>query len=287
VKQQGPVRLDTMIRSLAMRLAKAGVEPAFTEARLIAELAGFERVAMLRAPETLIAEPVRLIMETALARRIGGEPIARQRGWTMFDGRRFGLSPATLEPRDDTLALVDLVTPIAASRPGLRILDIGTGTGIIALTLLARAPQAVAVATDISAQALETARANAQALGLAERFRAVEADLASGIAGPFDLVVSNPPYIASGVIAELEREVREHDPVAALDGGADGLAFYRRIAAASDGLLAAAGSVGVEIGHDQRDQVPALFAVHGFDETALRHDAAGRPRALLFARDRA
>lgn len=279
-----PQKLDVALRSVAVQLAKAKIEPAFTEARLIFELAGIDRMALLKAPEDLLSDSQMAIVSSALKQRLAGKPVARIRGWSQFDGRRFELSAETLEPRDDTLTLIDAVTEFVKQTPDCRILDVGTGTGIIALTLLARAPEATALATDISPGALKTAQRNAENLGLKSRFKAQQADMLEGIEVQFDLIVSNPPYISSVVVETLEREVREHDPVAALDGGQDGLDFYRQIAAGGAGLLKPNGRVAVEIGFDQRESVAGLFLEAGFRELAFHKDLGGRARALVFTK---
>jgi release factor glutamine methyltransferase len=279
---EAPLTIDQAVRAMAAKLAKAGIEPAFSEARLIAELAGFDRMNALSNPRENIDQDQWHIMQNALVKRLAGMPVSRQRGWVMFDGRRFALTPETLEPREDTLALIDAVTPFVRSRPNCRILDIGTGTGIIALTLLARCDQAVAVATDISAEAMRSAQHNAEHLNLGERFSGAIADLTTGVRGKFDLIISNPPYIESGLIASLDREVREHDPLAALDGGADGLLFYRRIALEAKPLLADGGQVAVEIGFDQQESVAQIFDTIGYRKISFHKDLGGRPRALVF-----
>jgi release factor glutamine methyltransferase len=279
-----PQKLDAAVRSVAARLAKAGIEPAFTEARLIFELAGFDRMALLKAPDLQLNSEQLAIIGAALAKRLAKMPVARIRGWVLFDGRRFELSSDTLEPRDDTLTLIDAVTEFVTATPDCQIMDIGTGTGIIALTLLAREPQANAIATDISVGALETATRNAKNLGLSERFLTKRADILKGIEGAFDLIISNPPYIAHADIQALEPEVREHDPLAALDGGADGLEFYRRIAMGAEQLLAPNGRVAVEIGFDQRESVAAIFIEAGFITLSFHRDLGGRARALVFTK---
>jgi release factor glutamine methyltransferase len=277
-----PQKLDAAVRSVAARLAKAGIEPAFTEARLIFELASFDRMALLKAPDEVLTIEQAAVISSALAKRLAGMPVSRIRGWSLFDGRRFELSPDTLEPRDDTLTLVDAVTDFVKQTPNCRILDIGTGTGIIALTLLARARDAKALATDISVGALEVAQRNAEHLELTNRFQTQQADMLDGLSGSFDLVISNPPYISRAEIDTLEREVREHDPVTALDGGADGMEFYRSLAAGAGALLAEDGLVAVEIGFDQRETVAAVFLESGFKELAFHKDLGGRPRVLVF-----
>ena len=278
-----PAKLDAAVRSVAARLAKAGIDPAFTEARLIFELAGFDRMALLKAPDEALTSEQTEIVVSALEKRLGGMPVARIRGWSWFDGRRFEISPDTLEPRDDTLALVDAVTEFVDATPGCRILDIGTGTGIIALTLLARVPNAVALATDISAGALEVAKRNAFSLELRERFQTQQTNMLDSIEGQFDLIISNPPYIASDIVKRLAREVREHDPLMALDGGADGLEFYRSISKDGGKLLASNGRVALEIGYDQRESVAAIFVGASFNEFSFHKDLGDRPRALVLS----
>jgi release factor glutamine methyltransferase len=271
-------------RRVAARLAQAGIEPALTEARLILELAGFDRMALIRDGGLELDATQAATVRDALAQRLAGRPVARIRARKAFAGAEFALTAATLEPRDDTETLIEAVDAFLKARPAARILDIGTGTGIIAVTLLRRHPAASAVMTDISAEALATATANAKALGVADRSEALCGDLFAGAAGPFDLIISNPPYIPTRDIGGLDREVREHDPIAALDGGPDGLEFYRRIAAGAGVLVASGGRVAVEIGHDQAAAVGMLFAENGYRLLSLQHDIGGRDRALVFAR---
>ena len=170
----------------------------------------------------------------------------------------------------------------AARRPmaQLRILDIGTGSGALLLALLSELPNAVGTATDISAAALDVARANAERSGLAGRCTFIACDIAAGVPGPFDLIVSNPPYVVHGEIASLAPEVRDYDPALALDGGADGLDAYRAIAAQARGLLAPGGKLIVELGAGQEAAVRALFTNAGLTAAAVLNDLAGIPRAL-------
>jgi release factor glutamine methyltransferase len=278
-----PQKLDAALRSVAARLSKAGIEPAFTEARLIFELAGFDRMDLLKAPDDALTTEQTAIVLSAMRQRLAGKPVARIRGWSLFDGRRFELSPDTLEPRDDTLTLVDAVTEFVRATPNCRILDIGTGTGIVALTLLARALDATALATDISVGALVVARRNALNLKLEKRFQSQKANMLRSIDGIFDLIISNPPYIESKAMKKLDREVRDHDPIVALHGGRDGLDFYRQIASDAASLLKTDGMVAVEIGYDQRKTAAAIFKDAGFIEVSYHEDLGGRPRALLFS----
>jgi release factor glutamine methyltransferase len=200
---------------------------------------------------------------------------------------RLELSEATLEPRADTEALVELVCDLVTSKgrrdDELAMLDLGTGTGAIALALLTVLKNAKASVTDVDQHALETAMKNARTHGLASRLIALAGSWFNPVEGRFDLIVSNPPYIPSAVVPALDIAVREHDPVIALDGGADGLDPYRAIAAGAAKHLAADGIVAVEIGFDQAGDVTAIFTASGFAFLELRKDMGGRNRALAFA----
>ncbi|MGU4174294.1 HemK/PrmC family methyltransferase, partial [Pseudomonas aeruginosa] len=160
----------------------------------------------------------------------------------------------------------------------------GTGTGAICLALLKECPEATGIGSDISADALETAARNAARNDLGARFEAIRSDWFEKISGRFDIIVSNPPYIRTDIVATLGQEVRIHDPMAALDGGQDGLAPYRLIAADAGRFLVENGIVGVEIGFDQRLDVSAIFASHGFSLLDAVKDYGGNDRVLTFRR---
>ncbi len=279
--------LAELLLSARRRLAEAGIEGAMFDARLLVEdLTGTTRTEAITDPGRVIDTDTLSAVDIALARRISGEPVHRILGYREFHGLRLGLSPETLEPRPDTETLVEAVLPLLAEigeRKGrCHVLDLGTGTGAIALALLAATPQARAVGVDISEDALTTAARNARDLGLSERFSAVRSDWFEAISGRFDVIVSNPPYISSAEIGTLQKEVRNFDPLRALDGGADGLDAYRTIAAESARHLEADGLVAVEIGSSQKADVTDIFLDAGFlMKTALR-DLAGNDRVLLF-----
>jgi release factor glutamine methyltransferase len=279
--------LAELLLSARRRLAEAGIEGAMFDARLLVEdLTGTTRTEVITDPGRVIDTDTLSAVDIALARRISGEPVHRILGYREFHGLRLGLSPETLEPRPDTETLVEAVLPLLAEigeRKGrCHVLDLGTGTGAIALALLAATPQARAVGVDISEDALTTAARNARDLGLSERFSAVRSDWFEAISGRFDVIVSNPPYISSAEIGTLQKEVRNFDPLRALDGGADGLDAYRTIAAESARHLEADGLVAVEIGSSQKADVTDIFLDAGFlMKTALR-DLAGNDRVLLF-----
>ncbi len=279
--------LAELLLSARRRLAEAGIEGAMFDARLLVEdLTGTTRTEAITDPDRVIDTDTLSAVDTALARRISGEPVHRILGYREFHGLRLGLSPETLEPRPDTETLVEAVLPLLAEigeRKGTcHVLDLGTGTGAIALALLAATPRARAVGVDVSVDALSTAARNARDLGLSERFSTVRSDWFEAISGRFDVIVSNPPYISSAEIETLQKEVRNFDPLRALDGGADGLDAYRTIAAESARHLEADGVVAVEIGSSQKAEVTDIFLGAGFlMKTALR-DLAGNDRVLLF-----
>jgi release factor glutamine methyltransferase len=219
-------------------------------------------------------------------RRVAGEPVARILGVREFWGLPIKLSPATLVPRPDTETVVEAALDFLREQPtgahDLRIADLGTGSGAILLALLHELPDASGIGTDISFEALRTARGNAEALGLLGRAGFVACDYAAALRGPFALIVSNPPYICSRAIAELAAEVRAHDPLRALDGGADGLDAYRRLIPEAAALLAPGGALVVEVGQGQSGDVAALMAASGLTiPYAPKPDLAGIPRAVL------
>lgn len=225
-------------------------------------------------------------IRAAVKRRAVREPVHRILGAREFFGLTLGLSPETLEPRPDTEILVERLIPfaerIAADKAVCRILDLGTGTGAICLALLQTVPQATGIGADISRDALSTALANAARNGLSDRFETLESSWFAAVSGRFDIIVSNPPYIRSSVMATLEPEVLNHDPAAALDGGADGLDAYRAIAAGVVAFLDAGGIVCLEIGYDQRQAVTTLFEASGFTLVDQAKDLGGNDRALIF-----
>jgi release factor glutamine methyltransferase len=195
------------------------------------------------------------------------------------------LAAATLVPRPDTETVVELALEVRRAMPDpdrpCRILDLGTGSGAILLALLSEWPRSYGIGTDLSEAALRIAAGNARQLGLAVRSAFVACDFATALAGPFDLIVSNPPYIRSADIAGLAPEVRDHDPQLALDGGADGLDAYRRLLRQVPGLMAAGGALVVELGQGQGADVEAMMTAAGLTLYGPpKTDLAGIPRAV-------
>ena len=281
--ERPPARLGEALKHARAVLAAAGLDDPGLEARLLVEhFAGTTRTDAVTDPGRELTDAMRDALGAALARRAGGMPVHRVIGHRDFHGVRLSLSPATLDPRPDTEAIVDLALELLARRPSPAILDLGTGSGAIALAVLAVRQDARAVGVDLSEEALATAVANAAANGVADRFEAVRSDWLAAVSGRYDAILSNPPYISTEIIDGLDREVREHDPRIALDGGADGLDAYRAIAADAAAHLTPGGVVIVEIGYDQAATVPPLFEAHGFMLAGRRNDLAGTVRGLAF-----
>ena len=280
--------LAQLIAAARRRLAAGDIDDPALEARMIVEhFTGTGRADAIGAPGRLVEAGAAAGIEDALERRLAGEPVHRIFGYRDFYGLRLRLSPQTLEPRPDTETLVDAMLPFLreiASREGrCRVLDLGTGTGAIALALASQIPQAVVTATDISEEALATAAINAADCGLADRLIPLHSDWFSAIGGKFHAIVSNPPYIPSEEIDGLQAEVRLHDPRQALDGGLDGLDPYRMIAKGAAAHLRDGGRIAVEIGHTQRQEVGQLFAKAGYQLIATHRDLAGSDRVMVFS----
>ncbi|MEF2552927.1 peptide chain release factor N(5)-glutamine methyltransferase [Aurantimonas sp. A2-1-M11] len=284
----GLTRGDTL-RAGARQLRAAGCDTPDLDSRLLlAEICGLRPGEIHSASGAIVPAADAERFAALLARRAAGEPVHRIIGRRAFYEHEFLLSPDTLEPRPDTEILVEearkAMAEIVARTGACRLADVGTGTGAIAVSLLALFDTATAFAIDISEGALETARRNAEAAGVADRMLALRANYLDGIGGPLDLVVSNPPYISHRDIAALAREVRDHDPWPALDGGPDGLDAYRALSAGARGILTPGAPAIVEIGEGQADDVTAIFAAEGFSRIAATRDLGDRIRVLSFRR---
>ncbi|OHV86319.1 peptide chain release factor N(5)-glutamine methyltransferase [Mesorhizobium sp. ORS 3428] len=284
-----PAALGPLLRAARLRLAAAGIGDPALDSRLIVEhFSATTRAQAIAAPDRAVDASALAAIDAALRRRAAGEPVHRILGYREFYGLRLSLSPDTLEPRPDTEILVDTVLPFVkatAERLGeCRILDLGTGTGAIALALLSAVPAARATGVDISPGAVATAMRNAEDLGLGGRFKALHSNWFEKVSGRYHLIAANPPYIPSRDIENLQDEVRDFDPHRALDGGMDGLIPYRIIAGEAEGFLEAQGQIAVEIGHTQQSEVTAIFAGAGYRLAEARRDLGGNDRVLVFVR---
>lgn len=264
------------------RLRDAGVESPSRDARLLlAHAVGVAHPSLLDRHAVLTDGQARQF-EELLARRVAREPVSRIKGVREFWGMEFVLSPDTLDPRPDTETLVEAVlAAFHEALPPRRILDLGTGSGCILCALLQEWPAATGVGVDRSPGAAQAAQRNAQALGFGDRARFVCGDWSSALAAPFDVVVSNPPYVASDEVGALDPEVRRFDPLAALDGGVDGLAAYRALARALPGMMPPGGLVALEVGQGQSNEVGALLGDAGLEIVGVRADLSGIERVIL------
>jgi len=277
--------VETARRALAKKLHAAGIDSAELDARLLMGAAlQLDLTGLITSISRRLATSETLALDGFARRRIAGEPVARILGWKEFWGLPLKLSASTLVPRPDTETVVEAALEnargLAPDRP-LRIADIGTGSGAILLALLHELPHAFGIGTDISPEALRTARSNAVNLKLSSRAAFVACDYAAALSDAFDLVVSNPPYVRSSDIAGLATEVRDHDPRPALDGGADGLAAYRALIPQAEALMRPGGALVVEAGHGQSSDIESLMTAAGLTvDCPPKPDLAGVPRAV-------
>ena len=280
-----PLTRGQLWRSARDRLASAGIETAALDARvLLAHCLGLDRTQLIASEAAPVDDADMAAYQALLARRLAREPVARIMGRQEFYGLYFGLNEATLIPRPETEMLVDFGIARLKGREGATILDLGTGTGCIVLSLLANVSGAKGVGVDLSARALEQARENAVALGLDGRFEALEGSWFAPVAGRrFDLIVANPPYIASETVKGLAPEVALYDPALALDGGQDGLEPYRVIAAGVADHLNPGSVLAIEIGFDQGNGVSRLLEDAGLSGVGVEKDLAGHDRMVVAA----
>jgi len=278
--------IEAARRALAARLKSAAIESAELDARILTGHAlGLDLTGLVSAAQRQFTPDESARLAQFACRRLAGEPVARILGEKEFWGLPLQLSSATLVPRPDTETVVELALELlragGALDRALRIADLGTGSGAILLALLSELPAAQGFGTDISQAALQTAGSNAERAGLSNRATFLACDYASGLTGPFDLIVSNPPYIRTADIDALATEVRDHDPPAALDGGADGLDAYRALIPQAAALLAPDAVLVVEAGEGQSAQIQALMTAAGLMAgNAPKADLAGIPRAV-------
>ena len=275
-------------REWARKFRACGIDSAELDARVLVGCAlGLDRAALAAADDRPVGRDQEAAMAALGERRLVHEPVARIVGWKEFWSLPLRVDASTLVPRPETETVVEAALAAVdaggrRTRP-LRIADLGTGSGAILLALLSELPNASGVGIDVSVAALSVARDNARRLGLA-RAQFLACDMVAALRGPFDIIVSNPPYIASHEIAALAPDVRKFDPRGALDGGPDGLKFYRSIAAATPVLLAKSGALIVELGAGQARAVAALFAAKGLVPSPPDPDLSGIPRALVAKR---
>lgn len=273
---------DALLLAATRRLAEAGIDGPRLDARvLLAAACGVAPGDLVLGRVTDLTSVQRGRFTRFLNRRLSGEPVGRILGVREFWSLPFRLGRETLEPRPDSETLVEACLDRLPDRAApWRLLDLGTGTGCLLLSLLHECPAATGLGVDIAAGALRVARSNARALGLKARSRFRQGDWLGGLTGEFDLILSNPPYIASAEVDTLSREVAGHDPRRALDGGPDGLAPYRILAAQAPARLRPGGWLVVEIGWDQGEAVAGLWRQAGLLEVSVSPDLAGHDRVV-------
>ncbi len=279
------------LRHAVMAFSEAGIDGAAGDARfLLLHTLGITQTELVLSGAEPIGAQGAMRFGEAMRRRLAGEPVARILGEWEFWGLPFILNAATLVPRPDTETVVEAALALHPTRDRpLRLLDLGTGSGCILVSLLSEWPHAFGIGLDRSHEALACARTNARTNGVGRRAAFVAGDWCSALGKPFDVILSNPPYIPSGTIPALAHEVRCHDPLGALDGGEDGLSAYRRIVAEVIGscerrpLLDPEGALVFEVGHDQAEDVLTIGRAAGFTRTSVRRDLAGHARVVTLS----
>lgn len=265
-------------------LRAANIDSADLDARLLVEtVSGMDRSAILASPERELTKEQEAQLAQLTERRRAHEPMAYILGHREFRSLDFITTPGVLIPRPDTETLIEAALELAPDAK--TIFDLGTGSGCILLSLLYALPQARGVGVDRSQAALAIAGENARALGLSERASFVASDWGAGLSQTFDLIVSNPPYIPAGDIAGLDLDVRNFEPISALDGGADGLDHYRIIGSQLAKLMAPTALAVFEIGWDQSEAVKHILAAAGLTQIEIRTDLAGRDRVVSARRN--
>lgn len=259
-------------------LKVAGVSEADLDARLLLEyICGTDRNELLVHGERRVSEEQEYRYRDIIKKRAKRIPLQYLTGYQEFMGLDFLVNESVLIPRQDTEILVEEV--LKNLRDGFSILDMCTGSGCILLSLLRYSNDCTGVGVDLSGEALEVAAQNAERLGIEAQW--LKSDLFDQVCGSFEIVVSNPPYIRTDVIAGLEPEVRDHEPLSALDGASDGLSFYRRITADSTAYLKGGGMLFFEIGYDQAEAVRQLMERNGFLDVRVVKDYAGLDRVVF------
>ena len=281
----GTTRAEAL-KFLVEQFRRSELDEPVREARLaLCAAADLPSAALIAAPEVPLGGAAARLEEFAV-RRVSGEPLSKIVGRRGFWGLALTISPDVLDPRPETETIVEAAVALFADRrrDELRVLDLGVGSGALLCALLREFVNARGLGVDISAAAAEVARRNVAACGVAGRADILVASWTNGVVGPFDLIVSNPPYIPTADIDGLSREVRHFDPRLALDGGVDGLDAYRAIFPEAARLLAPDGWLLVEAGAGQADGVLAIAAKAGFLERSTRRDLAGVERVVVVAR---
>jgi len=278
------VAIGVAWRQVRDRFRASGIDTPELDARLLAQKAfGLDAMALVRREREIVPDDQLKALDQFAQRRLVGEPVSRIAGEKEFWGLSFALNDSTLVPRPETERLVEEAIAFLETRRSATVLDLGTGSGAIIVSILDAVPKAKGFATDIAEDALAAAKQNAERHGVAGRLQLRQGAWWQAVPHTelFDLIVSNPPYIATPAISELPAEVRVFDPKAALDGGWDGLEAYRAIAAQAARRLNPGGLVLLEIGYNQGETVSRMFSRAGFGRVEVQKDLGGLDRVVL------
>ncbi len=274
--------IQSIARELRARLAALSIEqPEIVVRALICHVLDMTSVEMIAYPDRLIGEDERLKINALIERRIAGEPLSKILGEGEFWGLRFKVNEHVLDPRPDTETLIEAVLKrFEGGAPPGNILDLGTGSGCISITLLHEWKQSRADAVDLSEKAIEVAKQNAELNGVTDRITFIQSNWYDNLSQQYDLIVSNPPYITNQEVGNLAIEVKNHDPILALDGGIDGLDAYKKIFFNLKNYLKPLGVCFAEIGFDQEESVPRLAEKAGLCVQNIYRDLGGKPRVV-------
>ncbi len=277
-----PLTFEEMQRHMTQKLSAAASETAALDARLLLQYAGgLSQTELALAAHVPIEKHIAEQAVQLCAMRAAGKPVAKIIGVKEFWGRDFCVNQHVLDPRPDSETLIETALHKLFDNQRVSVLDLGTGSGCLILTLLAETKNISGMAVDKSRAALALARRNAHRLGLRHRVAMRRSDWFSAISGRFDMIVSNPPYVETAALAQLPQEVRAHDPRSALDGGVDGLAPYRLICRTAAGFLKPGGYLIFEFGLGQGAAIEKLMSAGGFSHIDLKADLTGRDRIVV------
>ena len=288
---QKGLRIKSVIAEMVRQFSDIGIETADLDARWLVEaVSGVGQTQLFLEPDIQLTPVQFEKLQTMIERRKKFEPIAKIIGEKEFYGRGFKVTRDVLDPRPDTETLIDVILKREADNRALKFLDVGVGSGAIAITLLCERENWQAVASDVSEKALVIAKENSRLLKVDQRLKLVQTSWLHEITGPFDFIVSNPPYIDRAEIDTLARDVKNFEPHLALDGGDDGLEAYRQIAKTSGAVLKPQGRMYLEIGYRQADEVIDIFVQQGFSSAKMPDcvikDLGGNDRVIALVWDR-